>query len=371
MDYFNKHRDRLEKLVKLYSETLENIIKHDDAYRSILSHIKKGFNDIINELFTKIQIDPYTHIGGRVQVLENHRKALEEKIKIYKEDVEDLQKRLIVKDRELDTTLEESFKMRDEKESIEQKLKELRRKVMFTTECLRFENDAELLKACTSKGKSFSTRSYHTPSPIKKMKEIAVRKDFNLTVCSKIERNLLKFMLYLEDKGIPVINIFKDEFLKIKEKKVLAQLDSKVDKLKWELFEDDNQLLLNDDDYNNGISYDGKKVSFQNSHKKPLLNSNSKHQSRARNILKKSSSLRNSEDQSKENEHVHHVYRHNSEQSKKSRTHSGSSNNRDFSNGRISFHSDDSFRPICSGPPLMNEKPSCVPVLDFKNLSAF
>lgn len=61
LDYFNKHKSRLEKLVKLYSETLENIIRHDDTYRSILSHIKKGFNDIVNELFTKIQFDPHTH----------------------------------------------------------------------------------------------------------------------------------------------------------------------------------------------------------------------------------------------------------------------------------------------------------------------
>lgn len=182
---------------------------------------------------------------------------------------------------------------------------------------------------------------------------------------------MLKFILYLEDKGIPVINIFKEEFLKIKERKVLALLDSKVDKFKWELFDDENQLLLNDEDYNNGVTYDVKKVAFQNSHKKPLLNSNSKHNHKAKNILKKSSSVRNNEEQSKENEQMHNVYRNNSEQSKKSRTQSGSSNNRDLSNGRLSFHSDDSFRPICAGPALIPEKPSCVPVLDFKNLSAF
>lgn len=124
-----------------------------------------------------------TRIGGKVQVLETHKQAdTFNSNKIYKEEIDDLQKHLILKDRELDTTLRELYKIRAEKESIEQKLIELRKKVMFTTECLRFENDTELLKACTSKGKSFSTRSYHTPSPIKKMKEIAVRKDFNLTV---------------------------------------------------------------------------------------------------------------------------------------------------------------------------------------------
>jgi chromosome segregation ATPase len=143
--------------------------------------VNKGYLDIITELMSKIQVDPYTHLGGRMQVLENHRKALEEKINIYKDDAKDLEKRLMTKDRELDHQLENGRKIKEEKDLLESKLKELRKKVMFTKECLRFENDAELLKVCST-GKAFSTRSYHTPPQIKKLKEIAVRKDFNLAV---------------------------------------------------------------------------------------------------------------------------------------------------------------------------------------------
>ena len=66
-----------------------------------------------------------------------------------------------------------------------------------------------------------------------------------------------------------------------------------------------------------------------------------------------------------------HAHRNSSELPKKWRELSGGSNNRDQSNGRISFHSDDSFRPICYGPALLLEKPSWVPVLDLKNLATY
>lgn len=35
----------------------------------------------------------------------------------------------------------------------------------------------------------------------------------------------------------------------------IAKQDAKISKLKWELFEDDNQLLIDDQDYNLGIDY--------------------------------------------------------------------------------------------------------------------
>lgn len=182
LDYYSKNKERLDKLVGLYSETLKNIMHADTSYRSVLELVKKGFTDIISELMSKIQIDPYTHLGGRMQVLENHRKVLEEKMSLYRDDVQDLEKKLMQKDIELDNTLGESKKIFNEKESMDQKLKELKNKVMFTKECIRFENNTELIKACATNGKSFSTRSYHTPSPVKKIKEIAERKEFNLTV---------------------------------------------------------------------------------------------------------------------------------------------------------------------------------------------
>lgn len=78
-----------------------------------------------------------------------------------------------------------------------------------------------------------------------------------------------------------------------------------------------------------------------------------------------------SDDGSNAKDNIFNVHVHNSEGSVKCRTNSGSSKNRDLSNARISFHSDDSFRPIKSGPPLIPSKPSCVPVLDFKSLSEF
>lgn len=181
LDYYHKNKDKLTKLTRLYSETLNQMIMHDESLKSVLGLVNKGYLDIISELMSKIQIDPYTHLGGRMQVLENHRKVLEEKINIYKDDAKDLEKCLISKDKELDHQLENGRKIKEEKDLLESKLKELRKKVMFTKECLRFENDAELLKVCNT-GKAFSTRSYHTPPQVKKMKEIAVRKDFNLAV---------------------------------------------------------------------------------------------------------------------------------------------------------------------------------------------
>ena len=305
-------------------------------------------NPIIDEMTSQFQIDPYTHIGGRIQVLENHKEALEKKMSIYKQDVHELEHKLISKDRELESTLEESNKIKHEKESIQLKLDQIKKKIMFTTEWLRFENDSELLKACATDGKAFSTRSYHSPSPVKKLKEIAIRKDFNWAISSKIEKNLLKFMLYLESKGLPVIKMYKDEFVAIREKKIIAQLDSKVKQIEWDLFQDDPDIFLNDHDYNNGL--------YLNTwYSRPLFHNKS-------------------DAKSKVNSRSNHIPRSNSETGKKQRgssNFSGSSNNHDSSNGRLSFHSDDSFRPICKGKPILPEKPSCVPVLDLKNIEQY
>lgn len=279
---------------------------------------------------------------------------------IYKDDISELEQRLIKKDKELDSKVEESKRMQDEKNSIQVKLNELRKKIMFTKEWLRFENDAELLKAWATNGKAFSTRSYHTPSPVKKLKEIAVRKGFNCAVSSKIERNLLKFLLYLENKGVPVISIYKDEFLKIREKKMIAQLDSQISKMEWELFNEDTDIFINDDDYDHGFDFDYNEL--QNN-KKPLLGRKSKSSMKVTRELSE-----------KENSKANHIPRNSSEKLKNQRTLSnisGSSNNRDSSNGRASFHSDDSFRPIWNGPPLIPEKPSWVPVLDLKNVMSY
>lgn len=153
--------------MKLYSETIDGIWKQNEWYLSVLSLVKKGYIDIINELFDKIELDPYTQLDGRIQALENLNKNLENKVNTYKDDVKDLEKRIMEKDRELDSKIEQSNQLKIEKVNFEEKLKDLRKKVIFTTEWLRFESDAELLKACTTSGKAFSTRSYHTPSPVK------------------------------------------------------------------------------------------------------------------------------------------------------------------------------------------------------------
>ena len=36
-----------------------------------------------------------------------------------------------------------------------------------------------------------------------------------------------------------------------------------------------------------------------------------------------------------------------------------------------SFHTDDSFEPICDGPMLKPTKPECIPLLDFRDLPAY
>ena len=368
-DFYSKNKERIWKLVKIYSEAMDGICKQNEAYRSVLTLIKKGFTDIINELFNRNEQNPYTQLDGRIQALEYHNKALEDKVNIYKEDVKDLEKRIIDKDKELDIKIEQSNKLIHEKVDVEEKLKDLRKKVIFTKEWLRFESDAELLKACTTNGKAYSTRSYHTPSPVKKIKEIAVRKDFNLTIWSKIEQNLLKFILYLENKGVPAIHIFKDEYLKLRDKKIITQFETKINDLKLDLFENDPKLLIDDEDYNRRIEYDYDNLVNRIHHMIP------RHSNSLRNMPKQNNKklLINRSSEAKHKEKESHIpwHRNSSEIPMKSRELSGSSNNRDQSNGRISFHSDDSFRPICSGPSLMIEKPSCVPVLDLKNLASY
>lgn len=59
---------------------------------------------------------------------------LEFKVNTYKGDVKDLEKRIIEKDKELDFKIEQSNQLRFEKVDIEEKLKDLRKKVIFTTE---------------------------------------------------------------------------------------------------------------------------------------------------------------------------------------------------------------------------------------------
>lgn len=81
-------------------------------------------------------------------------------------------------------------------------------------------------------------------------------------------------------------------------------------------------------------------ISKVNASKKPLLNSNIKLSTNAK-LAKKHSSTTNIIN----------------DKSIPPRTQSEGSNNRS-SFGRNSFNSDDSFHAICSGPPIMNEKPS-------------
>lgn len=132
-----------------------------------------------------------------------------------------------------------------------------------------------------------------------------------------------------------MINIYKDEFLKIREKKMIAQLDSQISKMEWELFNEDTDIFINDDDYDHGFDFDYNEL--QNN-KKPLLGRKSKSSMKVTRELPE-----------KENSKANHIPRNSSEKLKNQRTLSnisGSSNNRDSSNGRASFHSDDSFRPI-------------------------
>lgn len=182
---------------------------------------------------------------------------------------------------------------------------------------MRFESDAELLKACTTTGKAFSTRSYHTPSPVKKMKEIAVRKDFNLAVCSKIEQNLLKFILYLENKGVPAIHIFKDEYLKLRDKRVITQFDLKINDLKLDLFENDHKLLIDDDDYNNHCEYDYKKLVHRIHHMLPLHSNSLPQMPKVNGHSKKSNSHASSEGKYSAKDSHSHAHRTSSELPKK------------------------------------------------------
>ena len=65
--------------------------------------------------------------------------------------------------------------------------------------------------------KSFSSRSFTSPSPMKK-KNFLLKENSKNNSTNEIERNLLKFMMFLEDKAIPAIQIYKEEYRKIRDK---------------------------------------------------------------------------------------------------------------------------------------------------------
>lgn len=102
----------------------------------------------------------------------------------------------------------------------------------------------------------------------------------------------------MQNKGISATSIYKDEFLRYKSKslkhqssKATLQLDNKINKLRWELFEDD-AYLMDDDFYNSGVlNYDYKNLVKHNAHKKPLLNSNSGNKPNMKKVLKQNSSM--------------------------------------------------------------------------------
>ena len=211
-----------------------------------------------------------------------------------------------------------------------------------------WRNNVDLAKSWSLNDKVFSTRSYQSPSSCKKLKEIDFRKENNSSVWSKTETELIQFLVYLENKGIPAINIFKEEFYPVSERKLTTISDLKANEIKRELFNEDS---LSRQQFNQNSIFAKEKrdkytyppiVSLHESNSKKHIKMNKQNW-----ILKP------------KNNSIIHPQSNNKSINKQD----------DIKNSdKLSFRSEDSYKPIWSGSPVKLEKPSWVPVLDLTHL---
>ena len=186
------------------------------------------------------------------------------------------------------------------------------------------------------KRQSFSTRCVDSPGAAKRLREIFNNK----LLSSKIEQKLLYFLVRLEKRGYPIKDLYRIDVQNIKTKKINKK---EIEDMMTNIFLQDDEILFQKDSnctcgttHNSPTTY----ISFN------LGNINQSPQQLPGRPMKCSSSTKF-----------------------KKRSSSSSSRMHDGSFGQFSFHSDDSFIPIATGPPLIPQKPNQVPSLDFKKIN--
>ena len=281
----------------------------------------------------------------KFKILKIKNKELENVIFVYRKDIKDLHWQLSEQSKELNSKIKESKTLKDEKNTIEEILNELKKRTKNIKE-LNNMNNKNINSQLAFDERVFSTRSYKSPSSANKLKKINTLDNISTTSCSKIETELLQFMIYLENKGLPVINIFKDEFHVMSERKLTVISDIMVNEIRWKLFKSELPTLLNQNNAN-------------------LLNSKKLKQDFPPIISLQDVSLKNIKDnkQISQNKPQEIQYGTSSKPPNKP--------NELRESMKLSFRSEDSFKAITSGSPIKQEKPSWVPVLDFTHLPEY
>lgn len=68
---YSLNKETLIQLINLYSEAIDSLSAHNEIYYSVLTKVKKGFLEIIEELFETIEVDSNIGLEGQVLHLEN------------------------------------------------------------------------------------------------------------------------------------------------------------------------------------------------------------------------------------------------------------------------------------------------------------
>ena len=99
------------QLASLYCEALDGVAEHSEIYYSVLMLVKKGFIEIMDELFETIEVSSYSHYENQLQSLEKQNKELENTIFVYRKDIKDLHNQLSEQNRNLNNQINESNKL--------------------------------------------------------------------------------------------------------------------------------------------------------------------------------------------------------------------------------------------------------------------
>ncbi|CAI2360949.1 unnamed protein product [Moneuplotes crassus] len=286
MEYDSESREQFQKLVVLYSHTMDSIMAHDNRYKNIFQILKTGC----------------------IQTLAAQNKALENMMAKFQGKTRQLEIQCRSKNKELEISTKELKRLRAEKDQLLERLKKTPSNISLMNQ----------------KGKSYSSRSFTSNSPGKPTSRKTYRKE--------VESDLLKFIMFLEEKAIPVIKIYREEYQKIKDKnKNYIKYDINLKKLKSDLF-GNNSPLKN----------------------KPAPKPDNYF---SKNLLNNQISMAGMSKKAKVEGHDN--------------TPSRISNNNCSEIGRMSFHSEDSFHPLNYGPPVSQEKPSCVPTLSLNAIDKY
>lgn len=70
---YSKNKQTLIQLIGLYSEALDSLATHNEIYYSVLMLVKKGFIEIIDELFETIETDSYIGLETQVMNLQSQK----------------------------------------------------------------------------------------------------------------------------------------------------------------------------------------------------------------------------------------------------------------------------------------------------------